>query len=153
MVRNIDLGVAYAKNDTTNVKVTASYFDKMDQWYIHIREYILDGDTGDYYRGKGYAILAEEIDQIIEMAKKQKRVLNGILDETDENIIMTKRQNRSFQTRCSKFKNRAKAENRGEYIEICGMFTEGSALINSRNLIYRLDLCEKHFKEFTDKDI
>lgn len=95
----------------------------------------------------------DEIDQIIEMAKKQKSVLNGILDETDENIIMTKRQNRSFQTRCSKVKNRAKAENRGEYIEICGMFTEGSALINSRNLIYRLDLCEKHFKEFTDKDI
>ncbi|KKN90903.1 hypothetical protein LCGC14_0224870 [marine sediment metagenome] len=92
-----------------------------------------------------------EIDQIIEMAKRQKGILNGMLvDVKTEGEIIQER--RSFQTRCSKVINRVKVDNEEEYIEICGIYTKGSALINSKELIYRLDLCERHFNEFVQKE-
>ena len=72
----IDLGVAYYKNENTVVKVTASYFDKMSQWYVHIREYGYDGDTNTWFRTpKGYAIKAEELDSVIDLLQKASKEL------------------------------------------------------------------------------
>jgi len=71
----IDFGVAYLKGPSENrVKVTMNEFK--GQIYIHIREYGLDGDTGNLFpTPKGYAILAEELDSVIELLQKASKEL------------------------------------------------------------------------------
>ena len=63
---NLDIGVAYNTKSGNRLKIEIGYFDKMDQYYVHIREFMMDGDTGAWFRtAKGYAILAEEVDSVI----------------------------------------------------------------------------------------
>tara|TARA_Y100000034_G_scaffold136800_1_gene215889 strand:+ start:16900 stop:17175 length:276 start_codon:yes stop_codon:yes gene_type:complete len=64
---NIDFGVAYIKQPSeSRVKITLNTFN--NETYVHIREYQLDGDTGKLYPTKsGYALLAEEVDSVIEL--------------------------------------------------------------------------------------
>jgi len=74
MSDEIHLGTAYSKNPTTEVRVTASYFDRTDKWYVHIREHILDGDTGEWFRSaRGYAIHAEELDTVISLLQEASK--------------------------------------------------------------------------------
>lgn len=86
---NYDFGIAYRKNDDFGVKVTMSEF--RGRVYIHIREYIYDGDEEVWIpTKKGYAIDANEVDSIINLlqqasAKLAKEIKpNNQLDFTFE---------------------------------------------------------------------
>lgn len=64
-----DYGVAFYKNNGNAVKVTVNEF--RDNLYLHIREYIMDGDTGVWYPSKsGYSIPADEVSSIIPLLQK-----------------------------------------------------------------------------------
>jgi hypothetical protein len=55
----------YQKPNGSIVKITMSEFRGI--YYTHIREYQMDGDTGNWFPTKsGYALLTEEVDSIIE---------------------------------------------------------------------------------------
>lgn len=72
---DIDLGVAYIKEPSGNrIKVTMNEFK--GQIYVHIREYMLDGDTLKLYPTKsGYAMTAENLDCVIELLEKASKIL------------------------------------------------------------------------------
>jgi hypothetical protein len=64
-----DYGVAFYKNNGNAVKVTVNEF--RDNLYLHIREYIMDGDTGVWYPSKsGYSIPADEVSSLIPLLQK-----------------------------------------------------------------------------------
>jgi hypothetical protein len=61
---NIDFGTAFHKPNGNAVKVTVNEF--RDQLYLHIREYAMDGDTGQWYPTKsGYSMPADEVSSLI----------------------------------------------------------------------------------------
>ena len=61
---NIDFGTAFHKPNGNAVKVTVNEF--RDQIYLHIREYTMDGDTGQWYPTKsGYSMPADEVSSLI----------------------------------------------------------------------------------------
>ena len=61
---NIDFGTAFHKPNGNEVKVTVNEF--RDQIYLHIREYAMDGDTGQWYPTKsGYSMPADEVSSLI----------------------------------------------------------------------------------------
>jgi hypothetical protein len=61
---NIDFGTAFHKPNGNAVKVTVNEF--RDQIYLHIREYAMDGDTGQWYPTKsGYSMPADEVSSLI----------------------------------------------------------------------------------------
>ena len=72
--REIDFGIAYIKKNEHRVKITASPF--RGTTYIHIREYGMDGDTGNLFPTKsGYAILAPELDTVINLLQKASKTI------------------------------------------------------------------------------
>ena len=61
---NIDFGTAFHKPNGNAVKVTINEF--RDKLYLHIREYSMDGDTGQWYPTKsGFSIPADEVSSLI----------------------------------------------------------------------------------------
>ena len=61
---NIDFGTAFHKPNGNAVKVTVNEF--RDQIYLHIREYTMDGDTGQWYPTKsGYSMPADEVSSLV----------------------------------------------------------------------------------------
>lgn len=61
---NIDFGTAFHKNNGNAVKVTLNEF--RDILYLHIREYAMDGDTGQWYPTKsGFSFPADEVSSLI----------------------------------------------------------------------------------------
>jgi hypothetical protein len=61
---NIDFGTAFHKPNGNAVKVTLNEF--RDKLYLHIREYSMDGDTGQWYPTKsGFSLLADETSSLI----------------------------------------------------------------------------------------
>jgi len=61
---NIDFGTAFHKPNGNAVKVTTNEF--RDKLYLHIREYSMDGDTGQWYPTKsGFSIPADEVTSLI----------------------------------------------------------------------------------------
>jgi hypothetical protein len=61
---NIDFGTAFHKPNGNAVKVTINEF--RDKLYLHIREYSMDGDTGQWYPTKsGFSIPADEVCSLI----------------------------------------------------------------------------------------
>jgi len=61
---NIDFGTAFHKPNGNAVKVTVNEF--RDQIYLHIREYAMDGDTGQWYPTKsGYSMPADEVSSLV----------------------------------------------------------------------------------------
>ena len=72
---NIEIGEAYCKPNGNIVKVTLNEF--RDVFYIHIREYSLDGDTGYWFPTKsGYAILADEVSSIIPLLTEAETIIS-----------------------------------------------------------------------------
>lgn len=60
----LDFGVAYNKPNGNVVKVTCNSF--RNKTYVHIREYIYDGDEEKWIpTSKGIAMPAEEVDTVI----------------------------------------------------------------------------------------
>ena len=61
---NIDFGTAFHKPNGNAVKDTVNEF--RDQLYLHIREYAMDGDTGQWYPTKsGYSMPADEVSSLV----------------------------------------------------------------------------------------
>jgi hypothetical protein len=61
---NIDFGTAFHKPNGNAVKVTINEF--RDTLYLHIREYAMDGDTGQWFPTKtGFSIPADEVSSLI----------------------------------------------------------------------------------------
>ena len=72
---NIDIGEAYRKPNGNIVKVTLNEFREI--FYIHIREYSLDGDTGYWLPTKsGYALLADEVSSIIPLLEEAETIIS-----------------------------------------------------------------------------
>ena len=72
---NIDIGEAYRKPNGNIVKVTLNEFREI--FYIHIREYSLDGDTGYWFPTKsGYALLADEVSSIIPLLEEAETIIS-----------------------------------------------------------------------------
>lgn len=61
---DIDFGTAFHKPNGNAVKVTVNEF--RDKVYLHIREYMMDGDTGTWFPTKsGFSIPADEVTSLI----------------------------------------------------------------------------------------
>ncbi len=71
---NIDFGTAFHKNNGNAVKVTINEF--RDNLYLHIREYSMDGDTGQWYPTKsGYAMSADEVSSLIPLLEEAAEIV------------------------------------------------------------------------------
>ena len=69
MSYDIDFGTAFHKPNGNAVKVTVNEF--RDKLYLHIREYSMDGDTGQWYPTKsGFAISADETASLIPLLEQ-----------------------------------------------------------------------------------
>ena len=72
---NIEIGEAYRKPNGNIVKITLNEFREV--FYIHIREYSLDGDTGYWFPTKsGYALLADEVSSIIPLLEEAETIIS-----------------------------------------------------------------------------
>jgi len=61
---NVDFGTAFHKSNGNAVKVTLNEFREIS--YLHIREYSMDGDTGQWYPTKtGFSFPADEVSSLI----------------------------------------------------------------------------------------
>jgi|TARA_Y100000389_G_scaffold203800_1_gene253540 hypothetical protein len=61
---NKDFGTAFHKPNGNAVKVTVNEF--REKLYLHIREYTMDGDTGQWFPTKsGFSIPADEVSSLI----------------------------------------------------------------------------------------
>ena len=80
---NIDIGEAYRKPNGNIVKVTLNEF--RDVYYVHIREYSLDGDTGYWFPTKsGYALLADEVSSIIPLLEEAETIISKKYKRDDQ---------------------------------------------------------------------
>ena len=80
---NIDIGEAYRKPNGNIVKVTLNEFREI--FYVHIREYSLDGDTGYWFPTKsGYAILADEVSSIIPLLEQAETLVSQKYKRSDQ---------------------------------------------------------------------
>ena len=80
---NIDIGEAYRKPNGNIVKVTLNEFREV--FYVHIREYSLDGDTGYWFPTKsGYAILADEVSSIIPLLEEAETIVSQKYKRSDQ---------------------------------------------------------------------
>ena len=71
---NIDFGTAFHKPNGNAVKVTVNEF--RDKLYLHIREYSMDGDTGQWYPTKsGFAISADETASLIPLLEQASNMV------------------------------------------------------------------------------
>ena len=66
---NIDFGTAVHKAYGNAVKVTINEF--RDTLYLHIREYTMDGDTGQWYPTKtGFSMPTDEVSSIVPLLQE-----------------------------------------------------------------------------------
>lgn len=71
---NIDFGTAFHKHNGNAVKVTLNEF--RDITYLHIREYAMDGDTGQWYPTKtGFSFQADEVTSLIPLLEEAARAV------------------------------------------------------------------------------
>ena len=62
------------KNNGNAVKVTINEF--RDNLYLHIREYSMDGDTGQWFPTKsGYAMSADEVSSLIPLLEEASEIV------------------------------------------------------------------------------
>jgi hypothetical protein len=66
---NYDFGTAFHKRNGNAVKVTINEF--RDIVYLHIREYMMDGDTGAWFPTKsGFSIPADEVTSLLPLLEE-----------------------------------------------------------------------------------
>lgn len=71
---NLDLGAAFHKPNGNAVKVTISEF--RDTIYLHIREYAMDGDTGQWYPTKsGFSFPADEVSSLLPLLEEAADIM------------------------------------------------------------------------------
>lgn len=72
---NIDLGTAFHKNNGNAVKVTINEF--RDIVYLHIREYAMDGDTGNWFPTKtGFSMPADEVSSLLPLLAEASNIIS-----------------------------------------------------------------------------
>lgn len=70
----IDLGVVGYITEDKAIKITVNEFRGQD--YIHIREYMLDGDTGRWFpTKKGLALKPENVDMAAHLLEKAGEIV------------------------------------------------------------------------------
>ena len=63
----IDFGVVYVKETGSQPRIKVILSEWYKKWYLHIREWNMDGDTGKLFpTTKGIAINPDELDAMIE---------------------------------------------------------------------------------------
>lgn len=79
---NKDFGTAFIKNNGNHIKVTLNEF--RDTLYLHIREYAVDGDTGQIYPTKtGFSFDADEVSSLIPLLNAaEKTVARRFIKDT-----------------------------------------------------------------------
>ena len=71
---NIDFGTAFHKPNGNAVKVTVNEF--RDKLYLHIREYGMDGDTGQWFPTKTvFYIPADEVSSLIPLLEEASEMV------------------------------------------------------------------------------
>ena len=87
---NIDFGTAFHKPNGNAVKVTVNEF--RDQLYLHIREYAMDGDTGQWYPTKsGYSMPADEVSSLVPLLEAaSERVAKSFIWNTQLELELEK---------------------------------------------------------------
>jgi hypothetical protein len=71
---NIDFGTAFHKPNGNAVKVTLNEFNSI--LYLHIREYMMDGDTGYWFPTKtGFSMPADEVSSLIPLLEEASEVV------------------------------------------------------------------------------
>ena len=66
---NKDYGTSFHKNNGNAVKVTVNEF--RENLYLHIREYAMDGDTGQWFPTKsGFALPADEVCSLLPLLEE-----------------------------------------------------------------------------------
>ena len=71
---NIDFGTAFHKPNGNAVKVTINEF--RDKLYLHIREYTMDGDTGQWFTTKtGFSIPADEVSSLTPLLEEASELV------------------------------------------------------------------------------
>lgn len=69
---DLDFGTAFHKKNGNAVKVTLNEFK--DTKYLHIREYTMDGDTGNWYPTKtGFSFDADEVSSLIPLLEEAEK--------------------------------------------------------------------------------
>jgi|TARA_R110001592_G_scaffold177592_13_gene417930 hypothetical protein len=69
---NIDFGTAFHKPNGNAVKVTLNEF--REKMYLHIREYSMDGDTGQWFPTKsGFSLLADETSSLLPLLEEASK--------------------------------------------------------------------------------
>ncbi len=72
---NIDFGTAFHKPNGNAVKVTLNEF--RDIVYLHIREYAMDGDTGQWYPTKsGFSFPADEVSSLLPLLQEAETLVS-----------------------------------------------------------------------------
>lgn len=67
----IDFGVVYVKETGSQPRIKVILSEWYDKWYLHIREWNMDGDTGKLFpTTKGITLNPDELDAIIETLEK-----------------------------------------------------------------------------------
>ena len=72
---DIDFGTAFHKNNGNAVKVTINEF--RENLYLHIREYAMDGDTGQWFPTKsGLALPADEVCSLLPLLENAAEIVS-----------------------------------------------------------------------------
>ena len=72
---DIDFGAALIKPNGNAVKVTINEF--RETIYLHIREYIMDGDTGYFFPSStGISIIADEVSSLIPLLEDAEKFMS-----------------------------------------------------------------------------
>lgn len=67
----IDFGVVYVKETGSQPRIKVILSEWYKKWYLHIREWNMDGDTGKLFpTTKGIALNPDELDAMIETLEK-----------------------------------------------------------------------------------
>lgn len=86
METEYDYGFIESPEKGKGTKITVNQF--RNQWYVHIREYFEDADTGEWYpTKKGLAFKAENIDIIIAMLTEVSSLLTDIYYDSIKQIL------------------------------------------------------------------
>lgn len=76
MNNEIDFGVVYIKKTGANPRIKVMMSEWFGTWYLHIREWNMDGDTGKLFpTSKGIALDPNELDSMIETFERVREHL------------------------------------------------------------------------------
>ena len=86
MIMDIDFGTAFHKPNGNAVKVTMNTF--REKTYLHIREYMMDGDTGAWFPTKsGFSMPADEVSSLIPLLEDASEAIAQQYEYTTQTLL------------------------------------------------------------------